>query len=121
VLRLPLRRSLASDFAREHRRLYGFLADSPLECVGLTARVETPAKPFPAAPATAGASGKPTRRIGPIGKAPIPVFRRAEIGRGVEGPAVIEEATATTLVPAGCRAEMAPVGLMLRATGKSFR
>ena len=114
ALRLPLRRSLERDFAREHQRRYGFTTASTLECTGITARVETPARAFPATRPDSARAKAPERRTAPLGSGTIRVMRRSEMGRVVEGPVVIEEATATTLVPAGHAAAATPFGLVLR-------
>ncbi len=119
ALRLPLRRSLAADFAREHQRLYGFQTDAPIEVVHLTARAEQPARSAPRnlfAPANSAtfSSRRFRQRRPPVGGIPLPVHARLPVGQRVQGPAIIEETTATTLVPAGFEAHATPFGMVLR-------
>lgn len=116
-LRLGLDRRLGRRFADEHQRRFGFTTDAAVEIVQLLARAECPASSLPAASSsqTAHASRPPApaaRRRAPLGGAPLPVFDRAALtDRAVDGPAIIEEATATTLVPAKCRLQRSPFGL----------
>jgi hypothetical protein len=49
-----------------------------------------------------------------VGGTRWPVYRRSELGQPILGPALIEEATATVLVPAGFRATSTPIGLSLQ-------
>ncbi len=118
-LRLPLGPDLARAFAAEHLRRYGFTAETPLEVVQLRARAELPARAFPraVAPATTRATGPTMHRRAPVGGPALPVFRRQDLpmGQRIHGPAVLEEATATTLVPAGFTARNTAFGLELRA------
>ena len=119
-LTVPLTRRLAAAFRQEHERRYGFVLDAEIEVVQLTARVERPARDVPATPlpTTTPPTGRvdaarPVRRKPPLGGAALPVHARRELSGAVDGPAVIEEATGTTLVPAGCRATPTPYGLRL--------
>src|SRR4030095_5047669 len=107
---------LAERFLAEHRARYGFVADGALEVVQVIARAETPCRALPPT-ARAGARPEPRRRRAPIGRGTIPVFARSELGAAtrIEGPAIIEEATATTLVPAGHAATETRLGLVLAA------
>ncbi len=121
-LRLPLGAGLAAAFAREHQRRYGFTGDAPLEVVRVTARAETAPRPFPVT-APAGRHRRPPARARrrPIGGT-LPVLRRDELGADpIHGPCVVEEATATTLVPAGCSAAYTACGLALRWTAAQTR
>jgi N-methylhydantoinase A/oxoprolinase/acetone carboxylase beta subunit len=119
ALRLPLSPRLAATFAREHRQRYGFVTATSLEVVRLVARAEQAPRTMPSAirhhtePRNFDPS-RPGSRRPPIGGAPLPVHTRLPLGKAVQGPAVIEEATATTLVPAGFEAQPAKHGLILR-------
>ncbi|MBX3463768.1 MAG: hydantoinase/oxoprolinase family protein [Planctomycetes bacterium] len=114
-LRLPLRPGLAAQFAREHERRYGFRAAAPIEVVGLTARAETAGRAFPAVPLPAARARPPRReRRGPLGDR-VAVVQRQELGpRPLDGPLVVEEATATTLVPMGFSVQATAYGLVLQ-------
>ena len=115
-LRLPFGPRVAAAFSAEHERRFGFTSDVPVEVVQLVARAQTPARPLPAVGMPTASTGRrPQRRRPPLGGATFPVHRRAELAEGecVHGPATIEEGTATTLVPAGCRATASAHGLIL--------
>ncbi|MBL8750428.1 MAG: hydantoinase/oxoprolinase family protein [Planctomycetes bacterium] len=113
ALRLPAGAGLARRFHAEHLRLFGFRADSAIELVGVTVRAATTARAFPAVSTLSATPGADAHsRVRPIGGGRLPVFRRG-LRTSFDGPAVIEEATATTLVPAGWRAEETAFGLRL--------
>ena len=112
-LSVPLSSQLPSAFAAEHQRRFGFVADAPLEVVQLRARCEAPAKALPRSDRTPGAGSSWSRRA-PLGNRRVAVHHRGTLDAPVPGPAVVEEATATTLVPAGCTARPAPFGLLLQ-------
>lgn len=112
TLQLPLGPDLAARFVREHRRRYGFVAAAPLEVVRVIARTETAARSIPPL-RTAAAAAPPRRRRAPIGGPWLPVYDRARAPAVVAGPAVVEEVTATTLVPAGFQLRCGPGGLSL--------
>jgi len=115
TLCLPLTRGLGRAFAREHLRRYGFTTDAAIEVVRITARAETAPRGFPATPRQTTAARAPgVRRRRPIGGEVRVVRRDASIGSHFPGPVVIEEATATTLVPAGCSGIVTPYGLRLQ-------
>jgi len=117
-LRLRLGHHLAERFVAEHQHRYGFVANSPLEVVQVTARAETPPRRSPPTMLTQNRQEvRPPsqQRRAPIGGGSLPVFARADLGprARVEGPAVIEEPTGTTLVPAGYRAWSSAFGLVM--------
>lgn len=113
TLRLPLTASLATAFAREHQRRYGFVMPSPIEAVRLTARAERPPRALPAARPAERHQVAVSHRRPPTGGRALPVHQRAHLVGPVRGPAVIEEATATTVVPAGWTARPTPFALVL--------
>ena len=115
-LRLPLTRRLAQTFRKEHQRRFGFVTDAAIEVVQLRARTECKASALPPI-----AAAKPSRqdnqahasRRPPLGGPSLPIFRRGSLSEHrICGPAIIEEATATTLLPYGCVAEATPFGLV---------
>ncbi len=121
TLRLPLRADLARRFGREHQHRYGFQTDAPLEVIRVTARAETPPRampPFAVAQRPESPSSLPIRlqfRRPPVGGSRLPVICRADVKGVLRGPAVIEEPTATTLVPSGFVLRSTPFGLLLAA------
>jgi N-methylhydantoinase A len=112
ALSLPLTRRLPATFAREHQRRFGFTTDAALEVVQVRARSETAAR---ALPATSGPrrGGPIGRRRPPLGGPALPIYDRRELPEKVLGPAIIEEPTATTLVPSHCRLHHDPFGLVV--------
>ena len=113
ALRLRCGPRLAAAFAREHARRYGFALPQAIEVVRLTARAETPARRLPAMAAASAARGPNAgSRRPPVGGPAIPVVARADLRRPLRGPLVVEEPTATTLVPRGWK--VALVGGALR-------
>jgi N-methylhydantoinase A len=118
-LRLPLTRRLAKSFLNEHQRRFGFATDAPIEIVQLRARAECAASALPAAelPSTATTRRTPTptmTRRPPLGGRALPIFARQSLtAQPLNGPAIIEESTATTLVPAKCQLRLSPFGLLI--------
>lgn len=114
TLRLPLRADLAATFAREHQRRYGFTMPSAVEVVRLTARAEMPPRSLP--PAMAPERNVPLERRHrrpPVGGPALPVVQRAQLATTLRGPAVIEEPTATTVLPQGWSARVTPHALVV--------
>jgi N-methylhydantoinase A len=97
---------LCRDFAAAHATLYGFTLDTPVELV--TLRVEASGR-FPApAPATLPARGEKPRMDETIvhycsGPIATPIASRTALPAGFagEGPVIITQVDATTLVPPG--------------------
>ncbi len=105
-------------FAEAHRSLYGFALDAAVELV--TLRVEAtgrmPAPPRPALTRGSGAQPRDRLRVHfASGIADVPLFDRASFGAGdrFEGPAVISQLDATTLVPPGWIGEVHASGAIL--------
>lgn len=121
---LPFSARLAAAFAAEHQRRYGFLAETSLEVVQVRARAETPARPFPmqaATPRTSNAASSPAkRRRPPVGGQTLPIYQRDQlrIGECLKGPAIVEEATATTLIPALHEVTLRAYGLELQRSSR---
>jgi N-methylhydantoinase A len=109
---------LEAAFASAHKSLYGFTLDAPIELV--TLRVEAiglmPAPPRPTLPKGSGA--KPRAQF-PVhlekGATEVPLYDRATLGAGdtIEGPAIISQLDATTLVQPGWTGEVHPSGAIL--------
>jgi N-methylhydantoinase A len=105
-------------FADAHRALNGFVLESKVELV--TLRVEAEAN----APALARTSLPQGRGAQPIGRQVVhdaagaleaAIFDRASLGAGdrFDGPAIVTQLDATTLVPPGWQAEVMPTGALL--------
>jgi N-methylhydantoinase A len=112
-------------FADAHQALNGFALDAKVELVTLRVEAEgsVPAPPRPALPAGAGA--KPIARQvvhSAAGSVEALVYDRAELGAGdrFDGPAIVTQLDATTLVSDGWQAEMLASGaLMLRRSERA--
>jgi N-methylhydantoinase A len=105
-------------FAEAHRALNGFALETPVELV--TLRVEAAAS----APSSASASIPTGTGAVPFGRQVVQhatgaleasVFDRSSLGAGdqFDGPAVVTQLDATTLLAAGWRAEVLPSGALL--------
>src|SRR5262249_53066129 len=106
-------------FVAEHRRLFGHGdATRPLEVVTLRVRARAPRTLPPLDPVPR------TRRPRPFGAERVifagrahatPTFHRETLGRGarIDGPAVICEYSATTVVPPGWRLRVDQHGALL--------
>lgn len=112
ALVLPLGRNLAGAFAAEHRRMFGFAADAPLELVRITARGASPARRLPANPVPERSTPPREHRRAPLGGSRWPIHHREDVST-LSGPAILEEGTGTTLVPAGWKARTTHFGLVL--------
>ncbi|MBL1067213.1 hydantoinase B/oxoprolinase family protein [Streptomyces sp. 7-21] len=124
ALPVPLagRAEMAEEFARLHRARYGFTMDKPL-VAGLVAAEATGAPgPRATAPDPAAApAAAPARPAAPAARVPlyaegrwqdVPLHRRDALrpGETVDGPALITEPDATTVVDPGWRAAAGPHG-----------
>jgi 5-oxoprolinase (ATP-hydrolysing) len=105
--------AIRAAFEAAHKQRYGFvMAEKALvveavavEVVGATEQAEEPVAPAPADPGTPS----PLARVAMFTEGAehqAPVFRRDALlpGQAVEGPAIVSEATATTIVEPGWRA-----------------
>ncbi len=97
---------LIDDFAKEHKRLYGYAAATDVELVTIrvTARaaLDRPEFSFTGASASAAARIKETRRVHfpKSGFVDCPVYDRAALRSGdqLKGPGIIEQMDATTVL-----------------------
>lgn len=115
-INVPLRGDLARAFRHEHRRRYGYASRTePIELVTVryVARVERAAR-LPRPPISR-ANGPSRRKVlfaeGWLDGA---IYQRGDLGpdREIEGPAIIEEEHATTVVPPDARMRVDRVGLL---------
>jgi N-methylhydantoinase A len=112
------REEVEEAFAAAHQTLYGFTLDAAIELV--TLRVEAVGHmPPPARPAVGtGTGARAAERITvhlADGPARVPVYERTQLGAGdrVEGPAIITQLDATTLVRPGWTVAVHASGALL--------
>ena len=113
---------MAWAFHQEHQRLFTYqLPQEPLELVNLRVRavgvLERPVPPR-LGPSKAEAALLGTRRVYFTeggGRVSCPIYDRARLAAGasLDGPAILEETTSTTLVPPGCGASVDGYGNIL--------
>jgi N-methylhydantoinase A len=121
-INVPVRGDLAVAFRREHRRRYGYAArDEPIELVTvrLVARVPRPIR-HPRAPAPQKPHPRHRRVLFDEGWLETSVYDRGSLGIGTEidGPAVLEEDHATTVVPPDGRARVRSLGVLEIRVGR---
>ncbi len=105
-------------FGAAHQALYGFTMEAPIELV--TLRVEAtgrmPAPVMPRIPSTPMPEPEEVRTVHfASGTMHVPVFARGKLGAGTEfdGPAIVTQLDATTLIPQGWYAEIHVSGSMI--------
>lgn len=115
--------ALTARFHEAHELRYTFKLADPVEVVNFRlAAVVAQARPAPA-------RTQPSAALEPVGHRPVrfasaavrtPIFRRDTLGAGaaVDGPAIVEEAAATTVVLPGDRLEVHPSGSLLIHVGE---
>jgi N-methylhydantoinase A len=105
-------------FAAAHKSLYGFKLDAPIELVTLrieaTGRMPAPLRPVLPSGSGAKRYGRQTVHFA-SGSTEVPLYDRASLGTGdrLDGPAIVTQLDATTLVRPGWSAEVHPSGAML--------
>jgi len=111
-------KGVEAAFGAAHESLYGFKLDSPIELVTLrieaTGRMPAPLRPILRAGAGAKPEGRHTVHFA-SGTIEVPLFDRATFGAGdrLEGPAIVTQLDATTLVALGWSGEVQPSGAIL--------
>ncbi|GAA2097982.1 hydantoinase B/oxoprolinase family protein [Streptomyces albiaxialis] len=111
--------AMAAAFADEHRARYGFTMDKPLVVATAVAEATGQAGPVSADTGTAGETRtEPAARVQVFTEGSwreVPLHRREELppGHPVEGPAIIAEADATTVVDPGWQAAADPGGHLI--------
>ena len=120
---IPVRGNLAKAFRREHRRRYGYASRTePIELVTirLVARVPRPI-PRPRLPSSAVAVAPQSRQVlFEAGWRETPVHERRNLGQDmvIEGPAIVSEDHATTIVPPGGSLRVDQSGLLEITVGE---
>jgi N-methylhydantoinase A len=117
---------LADDFAAEHLRTYGHRGapDAPVDLISLRvrARVKTPHQ-RDLQPVTRAGWRSPSSRdayFGDYGRIETPVLNRTDLNRSPrEGPLIIEEYDATSVVPPECFAALDDLGNIVIDIGAS--
>ncbi len=125
-LEIPLRAdepeplaTLYRDFLAAHDHVYGYGAEAPARFVNLRAvhRAALPAPPQPAATTEVERSTRHRRVLidASAGFETAAVYDRAALAAGtrITGPAIVEQADTTTLIPAGWRCRVAEAGHLL--------
>ncbi len=109
--------ALIEDFHTAHRRIFSVEdRSSPIEFLNWTGRlaVRLPQAPPGGQPAAAGAAGEPARSalFDLDDRREACVVRGAALGAGarIDGPAIVEEATTTLVLPPGCAATLSDNG-----------
>jgi N-methylhydantoinase A len=108
-------------FAAAHRALYGFALDSAIELVTLrieaTGRMPAPLRPVLPSGFGSKPKGRHTVHFA-SGTTEVPLYDRATFGAGdrLDGPAIISQLDATTLVAPGWSGEVHPSGAILLTT-----
>jgi len=116
-LSVPLRGDLAASFRRAHRVRYGYVSrHEPVELVTvrLAVRVPRPVRTPQRLTSTSHPSGH-RRVLFEDGWLEAQIVRRDSLGIAaeVDGPAIIEEDHATTVVPPDARVSVQPPGLLV--------
>jgi len=121
-INIPLRGDLGAAFRRAHRARYGYAsATEPIEAVTvrLIARVARKAHvPRPPSGVTPRADTRAVLFEGGWEEAHVLARPRLPVGFTAEGPLVVEEAHATTLVPPGATLRVDPLGLLEIEVGR---
>ena len=115
-INVPLRGDVAAAFRRAHRRRYGYASGTePIEVVTvrLTARVPRRVR-VPTPPQGVTPEAQTRAVLFEDGWAEARVLRRPSLPAGfrADGPLVVEEDHATTVVPPGARLRVDPLGLL---------
>jgi N-methylhydantoinase A/oxoprolinase/acetone carboxylase beta subunit len=125
-LEVPLREddpeplaALYRDFLAAHDRIYGYAAEAAARFVNLRA-VHRATLPAQAAPVSAAGVGRPKRQRSVLidaaaGFETAAVYDRTALAAEtrIAGPAIVEQADTTTLIPAGWRCRVAEAGHLL--------
>jgi N-methylhydantoinase A len=113
---------IEAAFAAAHQALYGFTLNSAMEIV--TLRVEAtglmPRPPRHLLPAGRGAPARSHRRVHFVsGTVEVPVYERDALGAGdrFDGPAIVTQLDATTVLPEGWTGLVHPTGAILLTAG----
>ena len=115
-INIPLRADLAGAFRREHRRRYGYASrDEPIELVTVRLTARLPRRvTFPRSHGGPVPRMSHRRVLFDEGWSDVPVFDRGSlpVGFDKEGPAIVAEDHATTVVPPGANFRIQARGLI---------
>ena len=121
-LAVPCRPGLAAAFKRLHQHRFGFLPEGgEIEAVELRARAERSHRRLKRSALHGTNRARPSfERRAPLGGRRWKIYRRQDLSANqrTTGPCLIEEHTAVTLVPEGCRCEVTEFGLGLVSGGR---
>ena len=118
--------ALGRRFVALHERLYGYATDEPWQLEAIRMRAAVPQRRgWSGAPATARAAAQAVKTrpcvFDAAGPVPTPRYRRDDIGAGqtIAGPAIVEDASATIVIPPGASASADDHGHLHIETGVS--
>ncbi len=115
-INVPVKGDLAAAFRRAHRRRYGYASTTePIEAVTVRLVASLPRPRQLPAPPHAVTPRADTRAVlfeGGWEEAHVLPRPTLPVGFEADGPLVVEEDQATTLVPPGCRLRVDPLGLL---------
>jgi N-methylhydantoinase A len=122
-INVPVHGDLANVFRREHRRLYGYASSrEPIELVTIRLVARVPRRVSRPRPAKSSAAMVPQNRkaLFEDGWQETPVLERKGLAHGtqVDGPAIVSEDHATTVVPPGGRLRVDRGGLLEIQVGR---
>ena len=98
---------LGADFLDRHKKLYGFATDEPWELVAIRQRVSIPRSHEEYGSAAQGGGADPVKTtpctFGAGEAIPTPRYDRAglDADRAISGPAIVEDAWSTVVLPPG--------------------
>ncbi|MEM7520502.1 MAG: hydantoinase/oxoprolinase family protein, partial [Pseudomonadota bacterium] len=110
--------ALEAGFIAAHRALYGFELSAPIELVTLRiearAAMQTPAA-LTLDTATTPSAMEHVSVALPSGRADVPLYDRATLGRGstLQGPAIVSQLDTTTLIAPGWSGAVQPSGALI--------
>ncbi|SNZ13078.1 N-methylhydantoinase A [Natronoarchaeum philippinense] len=114
--------ALAERFHEAHERTRGYRMDEAVELVTLRARAVVPGRELPIGYQSSADARRGEREVtfGADGPVSTPIYDRAglDAGREIDGPAVVEQAESTTVVPPDWRAAVQGDGTLLLTRGE---
>lgn len=120
ALTLPLANDhgeIARRFHHEHAHRYGHALGTPIEVVNLRVRLRARGEQLELPELAAGPEASPRHHVllADCGSERVPVYQREELrtGQQLDGPALVTESTATSLIRPGWQARVDRIGNLL--------
>ncbi|MEM0934295.1 MAG: hydantoinase/oxoprolinase family protein [Pseudomonadota bacterium] len=112
------RDGLEGAFHAAHKALYGFTLGAPVELVTLRVEARGTMVPVPSVTLAPAPDPTPSEEVSvrlASGARTVPVYARAGFGAGaaIDGPAILTQLDATTLIPEGWQGQVHPSGAIL--------